>query len=53
MENCDEIDDEVNKFLKIITKNNGTIKDIKPLINDDGNIVFITVKYVCSAFETS
>lgn len=49
---CAEIDVEVNKFLKSITKNSGSIKDIDTLINDDGNIVFITVKYICSAFET-
>lgn len=48
---CTHIDDELNKFLKNITKNSGTIQDITPLINDDGNIVFIPVTYICSKLE--
>ncbi|MBS5926170.1 MAG: hypothetical protein ACLS2V_13125 [Clostridium paraputrificum] len=48
---CDEIDIEVNMFLQNIIKNDGSINDINSSINSTGNIIFITVKYVCSEFE--
>lgn len=44
--NCDEIDNEVNKFLKSIVKDDGRIDNINSFVNNDGNIVFITVKYL-------
>ena len=48
---CNEIDNEVNKFLKNIIESNGTIDDVDSSINEDGRIAFITVKYICSEFE--
>lgn len=43
---CDEIDSEVNNFLQNLIKHGGRINDIKSLISGDGNVVFITVKYI-------
>lgn len=44
--NCIEIDKEVNSFLKSITDNGGSIKEIIPTINNDVSIVLVTIVYV-------
>ncbi|MGN9163466.1 hypothetical protein [Clostridium sulfidigenes] len=43
---CDEIDREVNDFLKNVVDKQGNIIDVEPLINYDGTVVMMTVKYV-------
>lgn len=43
---CGEIDREVNDFLKNVVDKQGNIIDVEPLINYDGTVVMMTVKYV-------
>ncbi len=43
---CNEIDSEVNAFSIMISDRMGIVKDIVPTISNDGNTVFITVKYI-------
>lgn len=45
---CDEIDDKINTFLKLVTDNDGSIVGVESVLNN--SIVLYLIKYVNATY---